>query len=174
MMEQNASVSNKKGRIITIALVCSLCLNLLFVGGIIGRYMMGGPPNHLPNNMGWMVRNLDDEQRKQLRPKLKEYAKSLRPVRAEMRDARRRLNSVVQNNPLDETALKSALNDLRTASNTFQVALHENMVTILKEMKPEDRRNALKFLDRSQKGPRHFNDKRRHSQKPPEERHTDP
>jgi uncharacterized membrane protein len=168
MMEQNASAPNKKRRVITIALICSLSLNLLFIGGIIGRYMMGGPPNHLPNNMGWMVRNLNDEQKKLLRPKLKEYSKALRPVRMEMRDARLRLNDVMQSNPLDEAALKSALKDLRYVSNTFQVALHENMVTILKEMKPEDRRAAMKFLDQSERGRRHFKDQRRHSNGSPE------
>jgi hypothetical protein len=78
MMEQNASAPNKKRRVITIALICSLSLNLLFIGGIIGRYMMGGPPNHLPNNMGWMVRNLNDEQKKTTSAKIERIFKSLK------------------------------------------------------------------------------------------------
>ena len=159
-MDQDLPAKKKKNRVVIILLICSLALNLLFIGGLIGRSIFGGPPGHLPNHMGWMLRNLSDEKRKQLRPQLKERSGSLRTVRQEMRDARQRLSSAIMEEPLDEKALNLALKDLRSASNKFQVVTHENMSTILKEMKLEDREKALKFLSRREKHRGNFEDRR--------------
>tara|TARA_B110000438_G_scaffold132001_1_gene128113 strand:+ start:339 stop:839 length:501 start_codon:yes stop_codon:yes gene_type:complete len=159
-MDQDLSAKKKKNRVVIILLICSLALNLLFIGGLIGRSIFGGPPGHLPNHMGWMLRNLSDEKRKELRPQLKERSGSLRTVRQEMRDARQRLSSAIMEEPLDEKALNLALKDLRSASNKFQVVTHENMSTILKEMKLEDREKALKFLSRREKHRGNFDDRR--------------
>ena len=159
-MDQDLQTKKKKNRVVIILLICSLALNLLFIGGLIGRSVFGGPPGHLPNHMGWMLRNLSDEKRKQLRPQLKERSGSLRTVRQEMRDARQRLSSAIMEEPLDEKALNLALKDLRSASNKFQIVTHENMSTILKEMKLEDREKALKFLSRREKHRGNFDDRR--------------
>lgn len=159
-MDQDLPAKKKKNRVVIMLLICSLALNLLFIGGLIGRSVFGGPPGHLPNHMGWMLRNLSDEKRKQLRPQLKERSGSLRTVRQEMRDARQRLSSAIMEEPLDEKALNLALKDLRSASNKFQVVTHENMSTILKEMKLEDREKALKFLSRRDKHRGNFEDRR--------------
>lgn len=159
-MDQDLQTKKKKNRVVIILLICSLALNLLFIGGLIGRSVFGGPPGHLPNHMGWMLRNLSDEKRKQLRPQLKERSGSLRTVRQEMRDARQRLSSAIMEEPLDEKALNLALKDLRSASNKFQIVTHENMSTILKEMKLEDREKALKFLSRREKHRGNFEDRR--------------
>lgn len=159
-MDENLPVTKKKNRTITFVLVFSLALNLLFIGGLIGRSVFGGPPKHLPNHMGWMLRNLSDEKREALRPQLKERAGSLRIVRQEMRQARQRLSAAIREEPLDERALKLALKDLRSASNKFQVVTHENMSTILKEMSLEDREKALKFLSRREKHRGNFDDRR--------------
>ena len=159
-MDQDLPAKKKKNRVVIILLICSLALNLLFIGGLIGRSVFGGPPGHLPNHMGWILRNLSDEKRKELRPQLKERSGSLRTVRQEMRDARQRLSSAIMEEPLDEKALNLALKDLRSASNKFQVVTHENMSTILKEMKLEDREKALKFLSRREKLRGNFDDRR--------------
>lgn len=159
-MDQDLPAKKKKNRVVIILLICSLALNLLFIGGLIGRSVFGGPPGHLPNHMGWMLRNLSDEKRKELRPQLKERSGSLRTVRQEMRDARQRLSSAIMEEPLDEKALNLALKDLRSASNKFQIVTHENMSTILKEMKLEDREKALKFLSRREKHRGNFDDRR--------------
>ena len=159
-MDQDLPAKKKKNRVVIILLICSLALNLLFIGGLIGRSVFGGPPGHLPNHMGWMLRNLSDEKRKELRPQLKERSGSLRTVRQEMRDARQRLSSAIMEEPLDEKALNLALKDLRSASNKFQVVTHENMSSILKEMKLEDREKALKFLSRREKHRGNFDDRR--------------
>jgi len=159
-MDQDLQTKKKKNRVVIILLICSLALNLLFIGGLIGRSVFGGPPGHLPNHMGWMLRNLSDEKRKELRPQLKERSGSLRTVRQEMRDARQRLSSAIMEEPLDEKALNLALKDLRSASNKFQIVTHENMSTILKEMKLEDREKALKFLSRREKHRGNFDDRR--------------
>ena len=159
-MDQDLPAKKKKNRVVIILLICSLALNLLFIGGLIGRSIFGGPPGHLPNHMGWMLRNLSDEKRKELRPQLKERSGSLRTVRQEMRQARQRLSAAIREEPLDERALQLALKDLRSASNKFQVVTHENMSTILKEMSLEDREKALKFLSRREKHRGNFDERR--------------
>ena len=159
-MDQDLPAKKKKNRVVIMLLICSLALNLLFIGGLIGRSIFGGPPGHLPNHMGWMLRNLSDEKRKELRPQLKERSGSLRTVRQEMRQARQRLSAAIREEPLDERALQLALKDLRSASNKFQVVTHENMSSILKEMSLEDREKALKFLSRREKHRGNFDDRR--------------
>ena len=169
-MDENTPTPQKRSRIVTIVLVCSLALNLIFVGGLIGRAIFGGPPGHLPNNMGWMIRHLDDEQRKQLKPTLREHAKSLRPLRHEMRAARQRLNATIQEDPLDDAALDLALEELRSASSKFQIATHGNMSSLLKKMSPAARREALKFLNRRETGRRHFGERHRSKESPSQEK----
>ncbi len=160
-MDQSTPAPRKRNRAVIVILICSLALNLLFVGGLIGRSVFGGSPGHLPNHMGWMLRNLSDEQRKELRPQLKERSGSLRVVRQEMRDARQRLSSAILEDPLDEESLKLALEDLRTASNKFQIVTHDNMTIVLRKMELEDRKKALKFLNRREKNRGNFEDRRR-------------
>lgn len=142
-------MSNGRSRLLNITLVCSLAINLLLVGGIIGRIAFG-PPHHrpMPNHLGWMVRTLDKDTRKALRPDLEAHARQVAPLRREMRAARQDFENLLTQPQLDRQRLENALSRLRKASDAYQQSMHEEMVVILEKMTPEERHRFVRFLNR--------------------------
>lgn len=141
-------MSNGKRRLMIITLVCSLAINLLLVGGIIGRLAFGPPPPPMPTHLGWLVRSLDKQTREQLRPELMAHARKVRPLRREMRSAQKEFESAMLSPTLDEKRLDASLTELRNASEAYQQSMHEEMVSILKKMNPEERKRVVQFLQR--------------------------
>ncbi|MCH7742062.1 MAG: periplasmic heavy metal sensor [Proteobacteria bacterium] len=151
-----------KGRIIGVALVFSVSLNLLVVGAIIGRTMFGSHPRSFtPPPLGWVLRDLDADTRRKIRPGLEDRAKVVAPLRNEMHAARIEFSKLLGEKEFDEAALVKSLGRLRKASGEFQSTLHEHMVLILKDLAPEQRRKVARFLmrhhpqSREGKGHRH-------------------
>ncbi len=136
-----------KGSIIGIALVFSVALNLLVAGAIIGRTVFGANPrsvSHPP--LGWVLRDLDEETRRKIRPGLEDQARIVAPLRDEMRAAQLEFYQLINKQEIDEAALGQSLRRLRKASGEFQSTLHEHMVFILKDLEPEQRRKVSRFL----------------------------
>lgn len=142
-------MSNGRRRLVNIVLVCSLAINLLLVGGLIGHWLRGGgPPRPIPDHLGWIIRHLDDDTRRALRPKLQSHIREAWPLRREMRDAQREFQRALTAEEFDETRLEAALTRLRSASLAWQEAMHEEMIIILKNLAPEDRQRVVSFLER--------------------------
>ena len=139
-------MSNGRRRLLIISLVCSLAINLLLVGGIIGRLAFGPPPPPMPMHLGWLVRSLDKDTREKLRPELLEHARKVRPLRHEMRNAQEQFEAAMASPTLDEKRLDASLTQLRDASDAYQQSMHEEMVSILKRMNPEERKRVVEFL----------------------------
>lgn len=135
-------------RLVNIILVFSLALNLLLVGGLIGHWLRGGPPRPIPDHLGWIIRHLDDDTRRALRPKLESHIREARPLRREMRDAQREFQQALTTEQFDESRLEAALARLRAASGAWQEAMHDEMIIILKNLPPEERRRVVSFLER--------------------------
>jgi len=141
-------MSNGKSRLFNIVLVCSMAINLLLVGGIIGRFAFGPPPPAMPNHLGWIVRTLDKNTRNALRPQLKAHARMVLPLRREIRASQREFEQVLSQPQLDEKKLDAALARLRSASDAYQESMHDEMVVILKKMTFEERQRFVSFLRR--------------------------
>lgn len=139
-------MSNGRSRLFNIILVCSLAINLLLVGGIIGRVAFGPPRPPMLDHLGWMVRNLDKRTRRALRPELETHARTVMPLRREMRAAQRQFESALTQPTLDEKQLDAALERLRAASDAYQQSMHEEMVVILRKMSPDERKRFVHFL----------------------------
>ncbi len=134
-----------KARLVSIALVVSISINLLFIGAIIGRVMMHQGPGQ---PFGWAIRNLDPETRERLRPQLKQFAETSQPIRREMRIARADFNQLLAAEEIDQAALAHALEKLRNITLRYQSSRHEQMITLLKEFEPEQRQQVARFLMR--------------------------
>jgi len=139
-------MSNGRRRLVNIVLVCSLAINLLLVGGIIGRVLLGPPPPPLPDNLGWIVRNMDQDTRRALRPELEEHIRKVRPLRREMRAAQREFEDALTSPELDEDRVAAALTRLRQISGSYQQSMHEEMISIFKKMDTADRKRVARFL----------------------------
>lgn len=136
-----------KIRIISIALVFSVALNLLFIGAVVGRFLHG-PPQRPGPHLDWVLRNMDEESRGNIRPILQEYAKTMRPLRHEMRQAQRQFRRLLAAESFDEAALEESLSQLQESSAAYQTGMHHQMLMLLKDLEPQQRRRVARFLMR--------------------------
>lgn len=139
-------MSNGRSRLFNIVLVCSLAINLLLVGGLIGRVVFGPPPPPMPNHLGWILRSLDSDTRQALRPQLEAHAHTVAPLRRQVRAAQREFENVLTEPQLDDNRLNAALDRLHTASSAYQASMNEEMTIILKKMTLDERKRFVHFL----------------------------
>lgn len=133
-------------KLLLMVLISSLAINLLFIGAIVGRALMGPSTGPLPRHLDWIVRDLDLEARRALEPELLAHAKNLRPVRRALRRAQHALRQAMIAEPLDPLALTAALKNLEQATATYQALVHEEMARILIKLEPEQRARAVNYL----------------------------
>ena len=155
-----------KNRVINIVLVCSITLNLLIIGAIIGRVAfrpLMGPP------LAWMMKDLDAETRGRIHENFGHRAKIVAPMRREIRAAREEFKDLLMEEELDEEASLEALARLRHASSKYTITLHEQMILMLKDLEPEQRLKVSRFLMRPHQKSLRSNSSNRsgHRPKPP-------
>lgn len=142
-------MSKGRKRLLNVVLIISLAVNLLLLGGIVGRMTFGHPQHHKGSgHLGWMVRLLDAKTRQSLRPELTAHAREVLPLRRQMSSARHQFETVLLAPELDEKQLDAALAGLSAASATYQQAMHKEMAVIIKKMSLEERQRLAHFLHR--------------------------
>lgn len=142
-------------RLITLLLLFSVAINLLLIGGIVTRLAtLDRPPEMrpLPNNVGWLLRDLGEARRRELAPLFSDSSEEVRPLRREMMQAQRRIASLMAAETLDPEALGEAFATLREVADRYQRRSHELTVDLLAALSPEERQQAQAFLQR--RGPR--------------------
>lgn len=143
---------NRRQRVLIVALIVSVTVNLLLVGGIVGRLVRGGPPPRpVPEHVGWIVRRLDDDRRQELREDVIAHIRSSRSMRQSMRDAQKHFEASITTENFEPERVRAALAELREAHNTWQEATHEQMVTVLAKLSPEERKRVATFLERRER-----------------------
>lgn len=144
-----------KNRLFLLGLLISISINLFFVGGIAYRVLDvrdEASSRPLPPNVGWIVRDLDEQRRAELEPQLRASFEQIGPVRREMMSAQRRVNELMSAQPFDTAALSEAFATLREQSIRYQALSHEQTSAILAQLTEEERVAALEFVKR--RGPR--------------------
>lgn len=142
-----SAMKSGTGRATTIILVCSLAVNLLFAGAIIGNALRshkhGGP---MPGGLGWIVRHLDDDTRQTLRPIFETHRQETLPLLREMRSAQQAFETALLDPDVNEQELAQTLSRLRTTSAAFQEAMHEQMVRVISQLGPAERKKVAQYL----------------------------
>ncbi|MEX0962698.1 MAG: periplasmic heavy metal sensor [Pseudohongiellaceae bacterium] len=144
-----------KNRLLLLGLLVSISINLFFVGGIayrVGNFNDERSGRPLPPNVGWIVRDLDEQRRSELEPQLRESFEQIRPIRREMIDAQRQVNALMSAQPFDAEALSEAFATLRAASIRYQELSHAQTSSIFGQLSEQERQAALEFVKR--RGPR--------------------
>lgn len=144
-----------KNKILLSGLLVSIAINLFFIGGIAYRVAnfqgeRSGRP--LPPNVGWVVRDLDESRRTELEPQLRASFEEINPIRREMIEAQRQVNSLMSAQPFDAAALDAAFAALREANIRYQSLSHEQTSELFGLLTEEERLAALEFVQR--RGPR--------------------
>ena len=128
------------------ALFASLAVNLLFVGLMVGQHIFG-PRSGRPH-FEWMTGDIGADVRRQMGADMREHMQETRPARKALRGAQRRLHRLIAEDEYDEAAVRAALSEIRQASTSLQATLHEQMISTLSKLAPEDRAQVLRMLSR--------------------------
>lgn len=143
-----------KSKIILIALLASLALNLFFVGGIVSRVagFQEFGPRPIPQNVSWIIRDLSETRQTELAPLMEQNRSDANTIRRQMFTAQRRVNEQIASADYDAAALEQAFIELRAIGLVYQELSHQQMLSILGELTPEERAIAREFMQR--RGPR--------------------
>lgn len=125
-----------------IALLLSVAINLLVAGALIGQYTRPEHRADRPPPLAWTAQPLPVEVRERVRRQLADRQGEVAPIRRGMRRAMIAVRRAATADPLDPSALKEALQQLRRAQQSYQTFLHDNMTDVVVDL-PRDQRVAL-------------------------------
>lgn len=131
---------------LTTLLVFSMGLNMLFVGVVVGRHLLGMSPDRV--HFEWMTQEVSEETRRKLRSTVREHMQESLSVRIKLRKAQHQLRSAVTTDEYVEADVVARLAEVRRASVDLQESMHEQMVKNLRELSPEERSHVLGIVMR--------------------------
>jgi len=132
------------------ALVFSLALNLLFVGGILGAGWMrhkhglgehGGPPDIMLNHM---LKHLPDDKRQLILARIATHRQIMRPAIANMRTRRKELRNALEAEPFSRASVRKAVLGLNLSRRAVIEARTGLLVSILEPLTGAERRKILR------------------------------
>ncbi len=134
-------------------LVGSLALNLLIVGVIGGAFWavrsggMWDAPTVAARSFQFM-QSLPEETRSEVRSVLRSYWDRVSPNVRELRATRRDLARLVSTDPLDDVALRQALDALRQKENALRLSATDMLINSLKRLPASRRVDFLRTFAR--------------------------
>lgn len=141
-------------------LIISLALNLLFVGLMAGSlWRHGGPGGRhkvFTGAVEKLMKELPEEKRTIAANLLDQHREGLRPVRQQLREARKAAKEAVVTEPFDKQKAESALSRFREIKTSQHESMHTMIMGLLTELNLEERN---KLLENIQAG---FKARRRH------------
>jgi uncharacterized membrane protein len=148
-------------KILLIALVISLAINLAMLGFAVARMIF--EPTSFANAIHISPRwahHLPDERRKELRPLLREQFKRARANRPLLREKHKAVQRALAAEDFSEKSLNQALVELRRTLQTSQNQSHEDFSSFVTRLTASERKDLAKELlrrsrPRDQKQPRY-------------------
>ena len=136
---------NKRVLLATL-LVFSMGLNLVFVGVVVGRHLLGMSPGRA--HFEWMTQEVSEETRRKLRSTIREHMQESLAVRIKLHKAQHQLRAAVTTDEYVETDVVARLAEVRRASADLQESMHKQMVENLRQLAPEERSHVLGMMKR--------------------------
>ncbi len=135
------TLTGRKGTIVVIALIVSVCLNLAAAGLAIGHRWHDGPGR---GGMWGPMRGVPEAAR----PLVKEVFEANRPEfdarRASVDEARQRIAAILQADTIDHAALNAAITDMQARmGEMFQVG-QKVMIDVAQKLPPDVRKEWAK------------------------------
>ena len=148
-------------KILLIALVISLAINLAMLGFAVARMIF--EPTSFANAIHISPRwahHLPDERRKELRPLLREQFKRARAHRPLLREKHKAVQRALAAEDFSEKSLNQALVELRRTLQTSQNHSHQDFSSFVTRLTASERKDLAKELlrrsrPRDQKQPRY-------------------
>ena len=130
-----------------LVMLASVGLNLFLIGAFTaGAMNRPGSVAVPPAGLGRMVQDLEPELQQTLQPQLQSFGEDIRPLRGQMFRAQREVNRLLAEDQLDREAVLSAFEQLRQTNMHYQRLSHEQMVDLLEQLDPVQRKRALRFM----------------------------
>lgn len=130
-----------------IVMFTSIAVNLFLIGAFAANAMnRPGSVAAAPAGLGWMVQDLEPELRQTLQPQLQSFGEDIRPLRGQMFRAQREVNRLLAEDQLDREAVLTAFEELRQTNMHYQRQSHEQIVILLAQLDPVQRKRALRFM----------------------------
>ena len=95
-----------------------------------------------------MIRHLEPDRRRALRPLFADDFKQSKRLFRELRDNQRHLEQALLTEPFDEAAAREAFKSLQKSSEAVQLQMHEQMIILMKNLNLEERKQVLKQIGR--------------------------
>ncbi len=161
-------MSNGRSRWIAILLVCSLAVNLLLLGALLGRFFRERAyPGTFPPHIGWILRGLPEEERQNIRPVLREHQRRAELVLRALISAQEEASKQLRSEELVEHDLQDALAALRAASNASQQAMHDALAEVMQRLEPGQREQVMRSMRGDWSGEMRRRGDRRRGRRPP-------
>lgn len=148
-------------RWVTIALLASLMVNMVFVGVAAGRMWVhhhgdGWYSRHKGGGMRGFLRELPEARRSELRDVMRANRAAAREEREKVGALRQAVREAIAREPFDRAALERALSEVNAARQNFRGRIASDFVELVSKMTPEERKLfAEKGLRRDRGGRRH-------------------
>lgn len=141
--------SSRRSRLLYPALIVSLALNLLFIGGMAAAAWHFNK-RHARGEFGLLAftRQLPPEHQDAFRKQVLEARASLKDEREAVRSAWLDVNAMLTSEPFDKEKLKTALAKLRETEGQFRAGLNNSFAEIAESVTPEERKLLQAWRDK--------------------------
>lgn len=147
-VEANPSTP-RRSRLVYPALILSLALNLLFIGGL-ATAAWHYYTRHARGEFGLLAfsQQLPAEHRDAFRKQVIDARASMKDQREAVRSAWLEVNSLLTTEPFDKEKLKAAMAKLRDTENQFRTSLNNSFAEIAASVTPEERKLLQTWRDK--------------------------
>ena len=157
MPDNTPAPSPPRSRGARIALIASLAVNALFVGGLVSALVRhgGGPHGPLngngPNGLGAYVSTLPAERGRAISAKINDKRQALGPLRREVRQARDDALGALAAEPFDKDKFALAQKHLMELENRQRLGQLDILAEIANSMTPDERRAFINWRGQAQR-----------------------
>lgn len=140
----------KKRRWLWPLLIVSLALNLLFVGLMAGNWWRhgghGGRNKVFTGAIEKLMQDLPEAKRDHAATLLNRHREEVRPLRQQLRDARKTAKDAVLTEPYDAAKVEAALARFREIRTSQHKSMHNMIMDLLKDLNLEERKKLLDHI----------------------------
>lgn len=136
------TLTGRKGTILVVALIASVCLNLALAGVMIGDRWHGSDRPRGP--AGWLMRGMPEEARPVVQGIIDANEAEFEAKRAVVTEARQRVAALLQADTVDRAQLEAALAEMQSQFGEMFRLGQKMMVEVALQLTPEQRKEWAK------------------------------
>jgi uncharacterized membrane protein len=144
-----AAPSKRHSRWLWSALILSLAVNLLFLGTMAGaawKFHHGSPGGRFSANLAGFTASLSEARRHEVEQATAQERAALKPLRAEVREARQRARAILVAEPFDRQAFADAQARVLDSDMKVRAAAQKLFVALATVLTPEERATYVRGL----------------------------